>query len=239
MKRLYIVLTVVLSSFLLLLGREVKADEITINISDDFISFMDNNLSTLISIAENKLLEDSNFVDYFIFYNPNFIDNRRVKIFYFTTINGVNSFRYYNSNFHSTGYPNNNTLICYYSEELVLSSCSTNNNRIDGQPLYASFELSFNFYDGDYTYNFMNGDFSYLLINDVVNHFPTIYELKNYWYAESDTVDNTPILTNFYTTVIEKINYLCGVIVGNYVYMSIFVIFILIILIELIFRRRL
>ena len=55
--------------------------------------------------------------------------------------------------------------------------------------------------------------------------------------SEEIVVDNTPLLTSFYSTVIDRVSFLAEEISDNYIYLSIFGIFILIFFIELIRRR--
>lgn len=64
---------------------------------------------------------------------------------------------------------------------------------------------------------------------------PTLSQLYDYWYGEPP--DSYPLLTDFFTLVIDRITYLSGYFVENYVYLSLFAIFIIITFIYLLKRR--
>ena len=237
MKRLYIVLTFVLSSFLLLSGRKVKAYEYTADLSlinEDFFTIKEN--------AEKLLEEDTTHSDYYFILRAN------------------SSYYVYVPDNFTEPYS------CIYSGETELTfNPKPRFYRIDA--VRPNFSLSFPSYTGNFYLYAYKSSFIYLYSNFVFpvgncstesltikygdrekvvnngNNLPSLYdlylEINNPDPEEPEPVDNTPILTDFYTTVIEKINYLCEVIVSNYIYLSIFVIILIIILFELIFRRYL
>ena len=80
---------------------------------------------------------------------------------------------------------------------------------------------------GDYTYSY-----------EIYKPFPSLYEI----YVKSgaggpDHTEEENILLNFYNLVIDRLSYLSTTFASNYVYLSIFVIFILVFVFELIIRR--
>ena len=239
MKRLYIVLTVFLSSFLFLFTKEVKAADYTQEI--DF-SLINNDFISLKNQVEDFINEDTSYSDYYyIFYDS----DSSYKAYVFSQYKwNFKLFTINSSGFRIDGVSYMNCIVLTLDSSPSVESIVFNNFYFNSTKvlLYTNFE-NIEFYSGEALFTL--GDQSFVFNSQSEDRFFPLYNMYMNLYGEyspSDNpvpVDNTPILTNFYTTVIEKINYLCGVIVGNYVYMSIFVIFILIILIELIFRRRL
>lgn len=237
MKRLYIVLTVVLSSFLLLTGREVKADtysqEIDLSlINEDFLSFKEFVESSINSLDNSSsyffiVYTDNDYVAYVVKNSSSTISPHRLSL-------NSNSTYIYNN-------PTFSFYRCKYSSKSCSYVGSPTFNLSDSSTflLYTNVELTL------YKSNsiiYTSVDKSWVTSSDSEKKYFSVYDVYQEVSSqpeESEPVDNTPILTDFYSIVIEKFGYLCGVIVSNYIYLSIFVIILIIILFELIFRRRL
>ncbi len=241
MKRFYIVFTTVLSFFLLLSGREVKADEITLNIPDDVITFTNNNLSIFKDYADSKITNEPIYTGYMITYQPGANVNTRVNIYYFYNNRNI-SIEPFNS-FLQTSAPDSRTILCQYYDDTTLNSCGNAPERriyfySPYNPIYYLYSsLNLPPLANNYTYIFSNNDFSYSFVNDGSSSFPSINDLISYWYSGSE--DNTPELTSFYTLVLNKIVYFCNYMATNTLFLTMLVIIIIIFIFELIFRRRL
>lgn len=80
---------------------------------------------------------------------------------------------------------------------------------------------------GDYIYNY-----------EIYKPFPSLYEIYvKSGAGGSDHTEEENILLSFYNLVIDRLSYLSTVFASNYVYLSIFVILILVFVFELIIRR--
>ena len=102
-------------------------------------------------------------------------------------------------------------------------------------------------------YNFLDSNFIPSIYSNISNEYvmhygnevykisyndqsfiPTLYNLS---LANSPVeVDDTPVLTSFYSTIIDKIGWFGEKIINNYVYLSIIGVFIIIFIIEFIRR---
>ncbi len=119
-----------------------------------------------------------------------------------------------------------------------------NNSTFTFIPLYSTLDINFKKYNGSSSiiYNY-NGYSS--TINDTGNDkIKTLYQINYEYYiflGNKDLVhrEESNKIKSFYDLCIEKIGYLATVIVGNYIYLSIFAIFILIFIFSLIKRRYL
>lgn len=89
---------------------------------------------------------------------------------------------------------------------------------------------------GDNIYNIVYNDYTFSFSRNMnTSPIPSLYDI---WLSQQPPppVDNTPLLTDFYTLVLDKIVLICDFFTSSYVYLSIFVIFILYFVI-LLFRR--
>ena len=221
MKKVYSILALVLSSFFLFSLKEVKA----------------------ISISEVPVVapsSTSNFVP-FEFYEVSgtgFYSNSRysslIPVSYFTSrpvfcINpNSGDFLYY-----ITYLDVNKNKLGYYNP----------NHYFRGGFACETFSFS-----SDTFYILFNGNLTsisnlnnFLWIGNSDNVLSSVSDYVDYAevYIEPEPVDPTPELTSFYTTVVDKISYLCSYMATNTLFLAMFVIIIFIVIIELIFRRRL
>ena len=98
-------------------------------------------------------------------------------------------------------------------------------------------DSSFDIYYSPYSLNIIFRDHVYVV--DSTTKLKTIYDL----YLENGGIIPNPhqeeidILESFYTVVIDRLGYLAKEMSSNYIYLSIFAIFVFIFVIELIRRR--
>lgn len=118
-----------------------------------------------------------------------------------------------------------------------LTNCETLSDYIYSvSPTTLYLDLNINIYFSSFSYTYHYNTYSYTY--GVDNPLPSIYSLYN-GINDNAGLKNEQLLTlnNFYSIVIEKINYLSKVIISNYIYLSIITIFILVFILKLIFRR--
>lgn len=219
MKKLYMIITLFVSSFFFA-SYEVKASykeitdlDISTYITDDFL------LSHEEAIARGWkyiVVYDSGTYKYFVLQNNSgntvhyTLDSSNLKL------SGVTWYRWSNNKFSS--------VISNYNVTFSSSSISIIDSSSDIFPT-SSFDIVYNniFYPATIDKKIIT---VYDVYNDLING-PS----GNPHQEEIEKVDS------FYTLCIEKLGYLGEKIVSNYIYLSIFGIFILIIIFELIRRR--
>ncbi len=225
MKRLFINIFILFSSFFLISSKEAKTYDVTVDfslINDDFFNIkekaekykIDNNFDNFI-----MLFRDNNIVVTF-FNNSDLIDNPLICSD-FCKILSTGGFYYYNLS-SDTFYRN--------------GGMSPFQFRVESLPLYSTYKDVYLNNSTSLRISIGNGyvevkeEEKYLFLYDLY--------LKNQKiiYPHLEEEDN---LKSFYDLCIEKIGYLATVIVGNYIYLSIFAIFILIFIFSLIKRRYL
>lgn len=227
MKKLYIIITLFVSSFFLF-NSDVKATTYysTLDfslINDDFFLFKSK---VDFYVSDNSNL-DGNYV---IFY-----DNGYYAVAYtsssthnFSATNSALSF----SSFSSYLLSLDNGVISsvynqyYYSFNVIPSRGS------NLYLLYSNFDIPFS-----HTIVFSYADSTFNIPSDSLK-FPSLYGIYEEKFVPVDPhFEEKEKISNFYTLCIEKLSYLVTSIVSNYIYLSIFGIFILIIIFELIKRR--
>lgn len=260
MKKLLMIITLFVSSFFLFCNKEVKADSLTINFED--YSYVSSDLFDKIkNIAEETLStlnlngyaifrfvssSDSSINGYFIYYFSH--DNLIVTHSRMTTSTGTNQY---------PDYQIGSTLAKYSYHKYVESTDTLNDvssssskmgvyitNYMGNKPFYyllystvpvifthyASRDLVVNYPDITYTFNSSN-------IGEV---FPTLYDVYQQYGSvpeENPHQEEIDKVTNFYTMVIEKIEYLANEISNNYILLFVIGIFIVTFIFLLIFRR--
>lgn len=104
--------------------------------------------------------------------------------------------------------------------------------------LYTNLEFKLN--NVSDTVKFLNGDIEHVINpNDKFLTVYDLYMLDNNIEVPVNHEKELTILSNFYNLVIEKVKFLCDVIISNYIYLSIIVIFLLFIIFEFLRRRLL
>ena len=242
MKKVYSIFALVLSSFFLFSLKEVKASTYNYTIPESVITFTGTNISTMINTVQTFLENDNTYSDnYFIYYLP----SNSLCYVYFT--------RYTNSSFYKIIYNSSGlrynvksqwVRYTFSSDFLSLTNFTSGDNV--GNYVSGIYNANFILYSN---YNISLGDsniYNYTFLDKVYTNdvnvedkFTTIYDIYEDYYGEPEPVDPTPELTSFYTTVVDKISYLCSYMATNTLFLAMFVIIIFIVIIELIFRRRL
>lgn len=238
MKKLLIIMTLFMSSFFLFCHKEVKA-EINGNFSFNYIP--EDFLLKKKAVDDYIKTNDTYGTNYVIFmrFENSKIDHYEVCIF-----KGTSSSVYYESNsLNFIAYSRNcskfenNTLGNFTSYTQTSYSLFTFGS-YRWYIIYSSFDLKT--IVSDYTFTLTAEDYSKDFSFDGSN-FPTIYDM--YVEKNGELVPDNPhkeeqeILESFYILCIDKLKYLSEVFLSNYIYLSIIVIFIIIFVFKLIFRR--
>ena len=241
MKRLYIALTILLSSFLLLSGREVKADTYTYTYPSGSRSTLDDDFFNL-RRRVREYIKLNNF-DYYIIY----INSAGTKVYIFTYNSSISCYT-----FKSTGW--GSILDIRYSIPTLLVSSDTENLNFEEDTSTHTFDTTQYAFVLDTNYPFVLGSsdtWTFLHNGNSISFsenesVPTLYKFYTTFYGveedieePEEPVDNTPILTTFYTFVLAKIAYFCNYMATNTLFLTMLVIIIVIFIFELIFRRRL
>lgn len=231
MKKFVLAFTILLSSFFFF-NFKVKASELTLDISLDKITDTFLNIKNL---SDDFIKNNNKFDTYIIIYTDDYYvyffnnsDNRKF------TCNNYNTYLYCSFYVNNSKYKlSNDILVSTGSSSSSFSSViyeSKFNNILYSSviPLYKGSStdiLNLNYNSKTLT----------ILYEETI---PLVYDL----YLLSNPLDNPhqeeiEKLESFYTLCIEKLSYLANVIVDNYIYLSIIVIFIIIFVFKLIFRR--
>lgn len=240
MKKVYSFLPLLLSSFFLFFISDVKATTYNYTIPESVITFTGSNISTMINTVNTFIENDSEYLDkYFISSNSN---TSGISV-YIQKRNGYPSADYLSS----WGFVLRTDATFYrftFSSDYSSLSSGTRDgsNFLTGlcssfYVLYSNFDIGLSNNGNIYNYSFL--DTSFQDVSNGENKFTTVYDMYESYYGEPEPVDPTPELTSFYTTVVDKISYLCSYMATNTLFLAMFVIIIFIVIIELIFRRRL
>lgn len=238
MKKLYIIITLFVSSFFLF-NSDVKAEEYVC--SEDRMSFINDNFL----LYRQKVIDYSNFNNYQYIISYWEYGNKYITIFFTSSLDSFSIASRYEFNSNTINNPSsiisNIKYVEYYENELATADFSNIEDRSSFSISFTNFllfDLSFSiYYIGDsepFTFTCNNKSF----IFDDNNKYLSLYDL----YLSNIPLDNSHQeeinkLESFYTLCIEKLSYLGDKIVSNYIYLSILAIFIFIFVVELIRRR--
>lgn len=237
MKKVYLVLTLLMTSLFFFSTNEVRADTVyTVNSSD--FDYINDDFLKMRELAIEYCNENNTY--YLIQYK-----NSSLQVAFFEKTIDI-YFTYINANgriyLRSTGsdlkiYKGTTNLWEYGSSSGFSDYISS------GSTLSYAYFLDTNIenllYTGSKSFTITYNDLSYLVEQNTV--MPSLYQI----YLD-DTVEDVPpevpvveneVIANYYSTVISKIGYLVETISSNQVYLSVIVIFLLIFITELIFRR--
>lgn len=234
MKKLFIIMTLFTSSFFLFF-EDVKAAEYTYDFSG-LEKYVDNDVYPLVKAKAIEVLENNSDIynKYLIYCNSS-----TYYIIFFNTEDNPNiilkeSYFIYD---HTYAYT------CYFTSDGInfTDKDLTRFSQMDSSSTYflynsssVSTSTSFDkitFIMNDFVYEILSGD-NFIFLEDLYN--------KSLDLDESDLhQEELEKVSNFYTVVIDKLVYLSEVLVSNYIYLSIIVIFMLVFLFKLIFRRYL
>lgn len=231
MNKLLVVISLFISSFFLF-SLNVNAATSNIDISEDTYNLINDTFFTFKEQVE-EYAKNNNFNTFFIIYESN----------------NYNAYFYNNTN--------NYNFTCSLSSDLscvFYKSFSTGSYREDSDFKVGGTTGSLIINSSSYNkYLYSNVNLS--IIDTSTSMLTLNYNGRSYEFTagdkifsiydiyESITLEENPhqeelnILSNFYNTVIDKLEYISEVFVSNYIYLSILVIFLLIFVFELIFRR--
>lgn len=250
MKRLFINIFMLFSSFFLFSG--VKAATLEPEID---LSLINEDFYNVKELAEEFVKNDDTYSDDFIIYYQNAL--------YVSFYNKDNTYFPNCSIYNSSGFKclltnSNKTLVRYAynkSKNILVKSGSIGynqnyviyklpSNSIEFIPLYSTLDFNFNKYNGSSSIIYNYKGYSSTINDTGTDKVKTLYDINyeyNIFLGNKDLVhqDENQKIKGFYDLCIEKIGYLATVIVGNYIYLSIFAIFILIFIFSLIKRRYL
>lgn len=249
MKKLLIIITLFVSSFFFISIEDVKAYEHEFEIN---FSYLNEDFYTIKNLSEEFIKQDNTYSDNFFIY----LHGSSLKLYtifmpldytYEPSITIYKAYVYLNLNFSETA-----QRYILSSDKLSLSTSGTASSsfsylyRTDKStsnfiPLYANFDISMPLDTGSLiTYKY--DTFTTTNLADGMDKFKTLYMLNEEYssfinndsFIHQEEIDK---VTNFYTMVIEKIEYLAEQIASNYILLSIIGIFIITFVFLLIFRR--
>lgn len=250
MKRLFINIFMLFSSFFLFSG--VKAATLQPEID---LSLINEDFYNIKELAEEFVKNDDTYSDDFIIYYQNAL--------YVSFYNKDNTYVPNCSIYNSGGFKcllinSNKNLVRYAynkSKNILVKSGSISynqnyviyklpSNSIEFIPLYSTLDFNFKKYNGSSSIIYNYKGYSSTINDTGTEKVKTLYDINyeyNIFLGNKDLVhqEENQKIKGFYDLCIEKIGYLATVIVGNYVYLSIFAIFILIFIFSLIKRRYL
>lgn len=239
MKKGFIITFIVLLSSFFFISNEVKAEEYVC--SEDRMSFINDNFL----LYRQKVIDYSNSNNYKYLIKYWEYGKKYLTIFFTSSFDSFSIDSRFEFNSNTINNPSsiisNIKMVEYYENELVSADFS---NLRDDTSFSVSFDnfllldLSFSIYyigDSDpFTFTCNNKSF----IFDDNNKYLSLYDL----YLLDNPLDNPhqeeiDKLESFYTVVIDRLGYLSKEMSSNYIYLSIFAIFVFIFVIELIRRR--
>ena len=237
MKKLLIIMTLFMSSFFLFSLEDVKAysfkKELDFSLIDDINSLKD--------LLDTYIENDITYSDYYIIYYDG-----QIKYYLFLDFsidNFAHSVTYNSYRYQYKGSLKSGTNLSY----IYLSGSTSNayfyfySTANNGMILYQNFDLyltsdlsssiTYTYNDFEVTYNLISGTKVMTLYD--------IYEEYNSFIGNEEGIHKEELskIESFYSVVIEKLGYLGEILVSNYIYLSVIVIFILIFVFKLIFRR--
>lgn len=253
MKKLFIIMTLFLSSFFLFCNKEVKAYEFEVNldfslITDDFIT-MKNTVESFISSDETY--SDKYFIYYWVPNKQYYVAFMPLEYSYQPIVNVYST--YIQTLFAKVSGTYTFNRYIYSSDYLSLSQSSSmsfnqnNTYKFDNTsfgfiPIYSNFDILMNKDSSNSTIIYKYDDFVSVNTANGTDTFKTLYTLYeeyNSFIGNEEEMHKEELskVESFYNVIIEKLGYLGETLVSNYIYLSIIVIFILIFVFKLIFRR--
>lgn len=248
MKKAYLVLTLILSSFFIF-NLDVKADEVTYNVDFDFLA---DDFLLYKQAVDNFILEDSSLgSDYIIYLEITNAGTSVSKTYYRVLFCGQDDVQvnYWKENliFYSNNTLNQKTFTDYVLDAKTFSFNSGSKVLIEKSSyciyniLYSTFDIKTR--SDNQVVNFVSGDYIKTFSVDGNDFYPTFYDM--YLEKNGELVSPDPhkeekeTLGSFYILCINKLAYLGEVIVSNYIYLSMIVILMLVFVFLLVFRRLL
>lgn len=245
MKRLFTIITLLVSSFFLFTTNEVKAETYEYLVNESDFDLINDDFYAVRDYALNYVEENNGY--YLIYYSKSYSQYRVVlspKLSSTTlsyksslislTFNANPSdnrtgtiYKYENNEFVNNGSFGSISLELWFNENVIPMNSYLDSN-LDFFYTDTSNEIKINY-----------NDFSYVV--NSTNSLPSLYQI--YLDTQSTPVDKYEedkiVITSFYTMVSEKFTLLTNLFMQDYVFVLILTIIILIFLLELIFRRNL
>ena len=215
----------------------VYADTYNYTIDDSNTALINDEM---FSILENgKKLNSSNLPYYIFWYNKT---QSSYSITFFNDVSGTNNtFTFSGSNITSnidiSSYFTYNYSTSSFDKTNISSitvSIKLNNNYIDLSSIIDT-NYPFKVYTFNHIYNLTYSDCSFSFTTN--DNMPTLLSFYNSCgFVSNPHVDELNLLDSFYSLVIEKIIYLSDVFSSNYIYLSLFVVILIICLFEIVRR---
>lgn len=240
MKKLLIIITLFVSSFFFICNKEVKAAEITISFED--YSLVNSEIFLEIKSQAEQLKESISFDNYLISYidyestyyvqffnkSPLILTNVATDIYGFS-FDKMENYKYD---------PSTSSLVLFASfPNYIFASVSKY------FPLYSNVNVYFSYSSNIGTFSYISPDYSKIGSSNYDDGLlPLLYNIC-VDSGNCGSVNNNPHqeeidnVTNFYTMIIEKIEYLANEISNNYILLFVIGIFIVTFVFLLIFRR--
>lgn len=247
MKKAYLVLTLILSSFFIF-NLDVKADEVTYNVDFDFLA---DDFLLYKQAVDNFILEDSSLGSDYIIYleinGTNLSNPRRYYRVFFCGQDDVHVI-YWKDRLYFQAV--NDISQKTFTDYVLGTNTSIFRNSINllKQSSYVLYNILYSTFDiktrsDNQVVNFVSGDYIKTFSVDGNDFYPTFYDMyleKNGNLVLPDPhKEEKETLGSFYILCIEKLSYLGEVIVSNYIYLSMIVILMLVFVFLLVFRRLL
>lgn len=249
MKRLLINTIMLFSSFFFFSNVEAAIIEPEI----DF-TLLNDNFYKIKEAAENFVKEDTSYSDDFLIYysygyyvyflklnytyipNCTVYDSSNYRLRCFLASSGSIDRFFYSST--SNSFFKSGTE-AYNQNYIVYKKTSSS---LDFVFLYSTFDIDFKKYNGSISVVYNYNDFSTTITDSGTDKIKTLYQLNyeyNTFIGNKELVhqEESNKIKSFYNLCIEKIVYLATIFADSYIYLSIFVIFILIFIFSLIKRR--
>lgn len=232
MKKMFYALALIVSSFFLF-NIEVKADnEYVVTYPDNFLELINDNFFTVREYAISNL---DNEYPYYILLAERYSNNYFIYYYSYSDFISVGRSWFKNSSSDAK-------MILYYVNGRTPSVYNNNAITLTSDTVYLVLDSNMNIFYDPYSLQINYLDKSYIV--NSTNKFLTTYDIYKEVNGIGEETDNThdnelSIIQSFYEVSISKISYLAESISSNYIYLSIFGVFILIFVFELIFRRYL
>lgn len=228
MKKLFSILAPLLVSLFFFIP-QVKADTYTGTLPDSYFNYNTNNEYSTLKTYVDNYMQQNNLSYYIIIWGVDIYSNRLYAYTYSTL--PVFAFTQYEYRLSWRSFTNSSQSFYINLNSDRVNSDGTSSigfqNIYVGNTTYGTIytlidtniNLTADFTGGNiYTIHTSYGDFS--LSNGV--KLPTLVELAN-----PTPSDNTPLLTQFFTISIEKLQTICDFIVSSYIYLAVIVIFLI------------
>lgn len=232
MKKMFYMLAFIVSSFFFFSSNVNADNEYVVTYPDNFLDNINDNFFTVREYAISNL--DNDYPYYILFKaqdTPNYL------IYYYNYSDFISVGRSWFKSQSSDAkliiyYINGNSPIISFNRQVNFSS----------DFVHLILDSNMNIYYNPYSLQINYLDKSYIV--NSTNKFLTTYDIYKEVNGIGEETDNThdselSIIQSFYEVSISKISYLAESISSNYIYLSIFGVFILIFVFELIFRRYL